>query len=78
MYLSINLSMYIFIYLPYISIVLMPPNSIPSHLLGKAIYSDPLRLPADIDQNASKIAMFCHLFLQKEQRLLIEIIIWQK
>jgi hypothetical protein len=58
--------------------MLMPPNFIPSHLLGKAPYSDPPRLNADIDPNASKIAMSCHLLLQKEQRLLIKIVIWQK
>ena len=68
MYLSINLSTYVFIYLPYINIVVMPPTLIPLHLLGKVMYSYPLRLPADIDPNASKIARFCHLFLQKEER----------
>ena len=58
--------------------MLMPPNFIPLRLLGKAMYSGSLKLPAYIDPNASKTAMFCHLFLQKEQRLLIKIIIWQK
>ena len=55
--------MYVPIYLPYTDIMLMPPTFIPLHLLGKAQYSDPSRLPLDIDQNVSKIAFVYHLLI---------------
>ena len=68
MYLSISLSMYVFIYLSYINIMLMPSNFIPLLLLDKAQYSDPLRLPAAIDLNAGKTAFVCHPLIKKSNK----------
>ena len=68
MYLSINPSIYIFIYLCYIDIMLMPPNFIQLLLLDKAQYSDPPRLPAPIDLNASKTAFICHLLMKRSHK----------
>ena len=68
MYLSINPSIYIFIYLGYIDIMLLPPNFIQLLLLDKAQYSDPSRLPAPIDLNASKTAFICHLLMKRSHK----------